>query len=138
ERKIREMIVASRVEQALSKSEILELYLNTVYLGRGAWGIETAARAYFGKPAKDLALGEAALLAGMTKGPSYFNPDRHPEQARERYAYVLTRMQEDGAISADAAKQAVSAMPALIAYEPPRRDAGFYFIDQVAREAKTA
>jgi 1A family penicillin-binding protein len=138
ERKIREMIVASRVEHALSKSEILELYLNTVYLGRGAWGIETAARSYFGKPAKELSLGQAALLAGMTKGPSYFSPDRHPEQAQERYAYVLTRMQEDGAIGADAAKQTASALPALIAYEPPRRDTGFYFVDQVAREVKTA
>src|SRR5262249_28656960 len=61
ERKIREMIVASRVEQTLSKAEILELYLNSVYLGRGSWGIELAARSYFGKPAKELTLEEGAL-----------------------------------------------------------------------------
>src|SRR5262249_7436845 len=75
ERKIREMIVASRVEQTLSKAEILELYLNSVYLGRGSWGIEMAARGYFGKPAKELTLEEGALLAGLTKGPNFFSPD---------------------------------------------------------------
>ena len=96
ERKIREMIVAARVERTLSKAEILELYLNSVYLGRGSWGIEMAARSYFGKPAKELTLEEGALLAGLTKGPNYFSPDRHPGRAQERLAYVLSRMQEDG------------------------------------------
>ena len=101
ERKIREMIVASRVEQTLSKAEILELYLNSVYLGRGSWGIEMAARGYFGKPANELTLEEGALLAGLTKGPSYFNPDRHPGRAQERLAYVLSRLQEDGALAGE-------------------------------------
>jgi len=95
ERKIREMIVASRVEQTLSKAEILKLYLNSVYLGRGSWGIEMAARGYFGKPAKELTVEEGALLAGLTKGPNFFNPDRHPGRAQERLAYVLSRLQED-------------------------------------------
>jgi penicillin-binding protein 1A len=72
ERKIREMVVASRVERALSKAEILELYLNSIYLGRGAWGIELAARSYFGKPAKDLTLQEGALLAGADQGSQLF------------------------------------------------------------------
>ena len=98
ERKIREMVVASRVEHALSKAEILELYLNSVYLGRGSWGIELAARSYFGKPAKDLTLQEGALLAGLTKGPNYFSPDRHPGRAQERLAYVMSRLREDGVI----------------------------------------
>ena len=98
ERKIREMVVASRVEHALSKAEILELYLNSVYLGRGSWGIELAARSYFGKAAKDLTLEEGALLAGLTKGPNYFSPDRHPGRAQERLAYVLSRLREDGVI----------------------------------------
>ena len=106
ERKIREMIVASRVEQALSKAEILELYLNSIYLGRSSWGIEMAARSYFGKSAKELTLAEGALLAGLTKGPNYFNPDRHPERARERLAYVLSRLQEDGAITPRAERRA--------------------------------
>src|SRR6516164_560042 len=82
ERKIREMVVASRVEHALSKAEILELYLNSVYLGRSSWGIELAARSYFGKPAKELTLEEGALLAGLVKGPNFYSPDRHPGRAR--------------------------------------------------------
>jgi membrane carboxypeptidase/penicillin-binding protein len=137
ERKIREMIVASRVEQTLSKAEILELYLNSVYLGRGSWGIELAARSYFGKPAKQLTLEEGALLAGLTKGPNYFNPDRHPGRAQERLAYVLSRMQEDGAIPAEPSGRGLPALPSLVAYERPRREIGFHFVDQVAREAKS-
>ena len=137
ERKIREMIVASRVEQTLSKAEILELYLNSVYLGRGSWGIELAARSYFGKPAKELTLEEGALLAGLTKGPNYFNPDRHPVRAQERLAYVLSRMQEDGVLAAEQSGRGLPALPTLVAYERPRRDIGFHFVDQVAREAKS-
>jgi penicillin-binding protein 1A len=137
ERKIREMLVASRVEHTLSKAEILELYLNSVYLGRGSWGIELAARSYFGKPAKELTLEEGALLAGLTKGPNYFNPDRHPLRAQERLAYVLSRMQEDGVLAAEQSGRGLPALPTLVAYERPRRDIGFHFVDQVAREAKS-
>ncbi len=137
ERKIREMIVASRVEQTLSKAEILELYLNSVYLGRGSWGIEMAARSYFGKPAKDLTLEQGALLAGLTKGPNYYNPDRHPGRAQERLAYVLSRLREDGVATPDLPVRGLPALPALVAYERPHRDIGFHFVDQVAREAKS-
>ena len=138
DRKIREMIVATRLEQTLSKAEILELYLNSVYLGRGSWGIELAARSYFGKRAKELTLEEGALLAGLTKGPNYFNPDRHPGRAQERLAYVLSRMQEDEANPAEQqAGRGLPALPAFVAYERPRRDIGFHFVDQVAREAKS-
>ena len=137
ERKIREMIVASRLEQALSKDEILELYLNFVFLGRGAWGIEMAAQSYFGKSAKELTLEEGALLAGLTKGPNYYSPDRYPGRAQERLAYVLSRMQEDGAIGPEQAGRRLPELPALAAYKP-RRDFGFHFSDQVAREAKAA
>src|SRR5262245_29541201 len=136
ERKIREMIVASRVEHTLSKAEILELYLNSVYLGRGSWGIELAARGYFGKPAKELTVEEGALLAGLTKGPNYFSPDRHPGRAQERLAYVLSRLQEDGAL-AEPPGRGLPSLPALVPYERPRRDIGFHFVDQVAREAKS-
>jgi penicillin-binding protein 1A len=137
ERKIREMIVASRVERTLSKAEILELYLNSVYLGRGSWGIELAARGYFGKPAKELTVGEGALLAGLTKGPNYFSPDRHPGRAQERLAYVLTRLAEDGVSAAEPPGRGLPPLPALVPYERPRRDIGFHFVDQVAREAKS-
>src|ERR1700724_448096 len=138
ERKIREMVVASRVEHALSKAEILELYLNSVYLGRGSWGIELAARSYFGKSGKDLSLEEGALLAGLTKGPNSFSPDRHPGRAQERLAYVLSRLREDGVIPAgEGSSRRLPALPAMLAYERPRRDIGFHFVDQVAREAKS-
>jgi membrane carboxypeptidase/penicillin-binding protein len=137
ERKIREMIVASRVENTLSKPEILELYLNSAYLGRGSWGVEMAARSYFGKSAKDLTLAEGAMLAGLLKGPSFFNPDRHPDRAKERLAYVLGRMQEDGAISTEQQDRALSAPPKLVAFERPRRDSGLHFIDFLGREAKS-
>src|SRR2546423_6325140 len=138
ERKIREMVVASRVEHALSKAEILELYLNSVYLGRGSWGIELAARSYFGKPAKELTLEEGALLAGLTKGPNYFNPDRHPGRAQERLAYVLSRIREDAAPGAEQpVSRELPPLPKLVAYERPRRDVGYHFVDQVAREAKS-
>jgi 1A family penicillin-binding protein len=136
ERKIREVLVATRIEQTLSKNEILELYLNSIYLGRGAWGVELAARSYFGKSAKELTLGEGALLAGLTKGPNYFNPDRHPERARERLAYVLNRMREDAVITVDEMKQATAALPTLVAYQRPQRNEGFYFVDHLAPEAK--
>src|SRR5215475_11174569 len=137
ERKIREMIVASRVERTLSKAEILELYLNSVYLGRGSWGIEMAARGYFGKPAKELTVEEGALLAGLTKGPNYYSPDRQPGRAQERLAYVLSRLQEDGVPGVEDTGRALPALPALVPYERPRRDVGFHFVDQVAREAKS-
>jgi penicillin-binding protein 1A len=135
ERKIREMIVATRLERALGKGEILELYLNFVFLGRGAWGIEMAAQSYFGKPARELTLEEGALLAGLTKGPNYYGPDRHPGRAQERLAYVLSRMQEEGVIVPEQHGRRLPALPALATYQP-RRDIGFHFVDQVAREAK--
>jgi penicillin-binding protein 1A len=137
DRKIREMIVASRIDQSLSKDEVLEVYLNSIYLGRGAWGIDTAARSYFKKPASALNVTEGAMLAAMAKGPSYFSPDRYPERMRERYAYVLKRMQEDQVAGAEQATAGVTALPRIVPYERPRREAGFHFIDHLMREAKT-
>ena len=137
QRKIREMIVASRLENTLSKNEILQLYINSVYMGRGAWGIEMAAHAYFGKSAKDLTLSEAALMAGLLKGPSYYNPDRHPQRAKDRLAYVIGRMRDDGFITAQQKDQALAAPPKLVAFAPEHRDSGFGFVDFLGREAKT-
>ncbi|HEY0441117.1 MAG TPA: transglycosylase domain-containing protein, partial [Xanthobacteraceae bacterium] len=136
ERKMREMIVAARLERTLTKPEILELYLNSIYLGRRSWGIEMAAQSYFGKRARDLTLEEGALLAGLTKGPSFYNPDRHPARVQQRLAYVLGRLAEDGAISAEAAQQATAHPPRLIAQDRVRREVGFHSVDYVAREAK--
>jgi penicillin-binding protein 1A len=141
DRKIREMIVAARLESTLTKDEILELYLNCVFLGRGAWGVEVAAHSYFGKPAKALTVAEGALLAAVTKGPTYFSPDRAPARARERLAYVLTRMKEDGMLPADFKIDDSGhqpELPIMIAGARPRRDIGFHFVDQVVREAKSS
>jgi penicillin-binding protein 1A len=137
ERKIREMIVASRIERTLSKHEILELYLNSIYLGRSSWGVEMAARSWFAKSVKNLSLAEGALLAGLTKGPNYYSPDRYPERSKERLAYVLSRMTEDGIVTADAVKTALDPRPTVVAAERVRRDTGFHFVDQLGREAKT-
>ncbi len=137
QRKIREMIVASRLEATLNKNDILQLYLNSAYLGRGSWGVEMASRSYFGKSAKDLTLGEGAMLAGLLKGPSFYNPDRNPGRAKDRLAYVLGRMKDDGYITADQKDQALAAPPKLVAFERPHRDSGFEFVDYLGREAKS-
>ena len=139
ERKMREVILASRVEHTLGKSEILETYLNTIYLGRGAYGIELAARTYFGKPASALTLTEGAMLAALPKGPTYYSPDRHPERTKDRLAYVITRMQEDGTPGADAVDITKTGLPRMVAYDRvAARTSGYYFLDHVAREARTA
>src|SRR5262245_23719451 len=85
---------------------------------------------------QELTVEEGALLAGLTKGPNAFNPDRHPGRAQERLAYVLSRLQEDGAL-AEPLGRGLPSLPALVPYERPRRDIGFHFVDQVAREAKS-
>jgi penicillin-binding protein 1A len=136
ERKMREMILSARLEQTLSKDEILELYLNSTYLGRASWGVGMAARSYFGKPVQSLSVGEGALLAALTKGPSYFNPDRYPDRAKDRFAYVIGRMKEDKAIG-DAEARQLTAMPRRATIDRPRRDTGFHFVDYIAREAKS-
>lgn len=138
ERKMREIIVASRLERSLTKAEILELYLNSIYLGRGAWGIELAARNYFGKPASALTLQEGAMLAGLPKGPTYYSPDRHPDRAQERLAYVVSRMQEDGVAGAAAIDSAKLSLPQMVAFtQAQQRDSGYYFLDHVTHEARS-
>jgi penicillin-binding protein 1A len=137
ERKIREMLVASRLEDVLSKNDILQLYLNSAYLGRASWGIEMAARSYFGKSAKDLTVAEGAMLAGLLKGPSFYNPDRHPHRARERLTYVIDRMKDDGYITDQQKDQALARYPKLIPFKRLPRDSGFEFVDYLGHEAKT-
>jgi penicillin-binding protein 1A len=135
-RKMREMVMASRIETVLSKDAILELYLNAIYLGRGAWGVQTAAQSYFGKDTSALNAGEAALLAGLAKGPNYYSPDRHPDRARERRAYVLNRMREEDVISAEQYEQALAEQPSLIARDMSRRTTGYHVVDHIRREAR--
>lgn len=111
ERKVQEAILALWLERQYSKDQILELYLNRVYFGAGAYGIEAAARRYFDKPARALTLAEAAMLAGLVKAPSRLSPTRNPEQAQARARLVLEAMVDTGAISAKDMKLA-RAMPA--------------------------
>jgi len=99
ERKIREAILAYRLEKALTKVDILYLYLNNVYLGHHSYGVQSAAENYFRKEVGDLTLAEMALLAGLPQAPSRFSPFARPEEARKRRAYVLRRMLEEGMIS---------------------------------------
>ncbi len=98
-RKISEAILARRLEQHLSKEEILNLYLNQVYLGHSSYGVQSAAENYFRKNVWDLSLGEMALLAGLPQSPSRYSPFKHPEAARKRRVYVLRRMLEEGMIT---------------------------------------
>ena len=93
-RKIREALLARKIEQELEKDEILELYLNHIYFGHGRWGIQEAARDNFGKNAKDLTIAEGALLAGLVAGPESFSPRKDMKRALSRRAYVLTQMHE--------------------------------------------
>lgn len=99
ERKIKETILARRVEQHLGKDEILELYLNHIYLGHGRYGIEEASRYYFGKHARDLDLREAATLSGLVASPERFSPRRDPKKNRERRRYVIDQLVEKGFIT---------------------------------------
>lgn len=106
-RKIKEIILASRMESHLSKEDILYLYLNQIYLGQGAYGVGAAADIYFQKSVKDLTLPEAAMLAGLPQAPSRYSPIYNPHAAKERQRYVLKRMEEVGFIAAEEGKAAV-------------------------------
>src|SRR4029453_17249234 len=101
ERKIREILVAARLEERYTKSQILEEYLNTVYFGEGYYGVETASRGYFGKSAADLNPADAALLAALVRSPSYDAPCVSRVRATKRRNLVLTLMQRQGRLSPD-------------------------------------
>ena len=105
-RKIKEAILAYRIDKALSKDEILHIYLNQIYLGSGAYGVEAAAQVYFGKHARELTLAEMALLAGLPQAPSRYSPFRHFKLAKRRQAYTLNRMTEEGFITPTQARNA--------------------------------
>lgn len=104
--KAREAILALKIAQAQDKDQVLCNYMNTIYLGRGTYGIQAAAKAYFGKEAKDLTVAEAAMLAGIIPSPSSWDPAVDPEQAQARFTRVLRIMQEDGYITAQEQQEA--------------------------------
>jgi len=98
--KVAQLVLAGRLERSLSKREILEQYLNRVYYGNGAWGIEQASRVYFRKGAADLSIGEAATLAVLPRGPTFYDPFDHPDRVRTRRSHILALMQEHGYLGA--------------------------------------
>jgi len=108
-RKLREVLLAWKIEANLSKDEILELYMNQIFLGQRAYGFAAAAQIYFGKPLKDLTVAEAAMLAGLPKAPSTYNPISNPRRAKQRQLYVLRRMHELSFISDQAWQEAQNA-----------------------------
>ncbi len=134
ERKLKEIVLSWRLEQQLTKDEILYLYLNQIYFGNGAYGVGQAARSYFGKDAKDLTISEAALLAGLPQRPSAYEPNRNPKAAEARRRYVLGRMLTDGHID-QATHDAELAAPPVIRDHSERENfavAG-YFSEEVRR-----
>jgi penicillin-binding protein 1A len=136
-RKLLEVRVAQEIEDQLSKDEILEMYLNHIYFGNGARGIEAASRHYFGRSAKELSLPQAALLAAMPKAPTHYDPRRHPKEARERRDLVLSLMGDQKRIS-EAEMKAAQAAPLGVVAKPraQRTDAPFaaYYVEEVRRD----
>jgi penicillin-binding protein 1A len=105
-RKLYEVLLTFKLEHLLSKDQILEIYMNQIFLGNRAYGFAAASEAYFGKPMKDLSIAEAAMLAGLPKAPSAYNPITNPSRARTRQLYIIQRMQENGFITAEEADAA--------------------------------
>jgi penicillin-binding protein 1A len=134
ERKIREIILAIRLEAILSKDQILEIYLNQIYLGLGAYGVEAAAQTYFDKHIEQLTVAEAAMLAGFTQSPEGKNPIRHPEEARKRQLHVLERMVNVGFITMEEAQMASTEVLNVVGEHPnPNIIAAPYFTEHVRR-----
>jgi len=133
ERKLKEAVLALELERRYSKDRIFEMYLNQIYFGHGAFGVEAAARTFYGKSVSDLTLSECTLLAGLPKAPSTYSPFEHPEAAKRRRATVLARMVDVGMLAQPAAKKAADSALGLI---PPerRRTTGQYYLEYVQQQ----
>ena len=134
ERKIREAILARRLEAALTKEEILYLYLNNVYLGHHAYGVQAAAENYYRKDVRDLTLAEMALIAGLPQAPSRYSPHLNPEAAKKRRAYVLQRMRNEGMISEAEERAADASEVKVYPVEDVFHEFAPYFAEQVRRD----
>ncbi len=136
-RKIQEALLAVQIERRFTKPQIFTLYANQIYLGHGVYGFEAASQFYFSKPAKQLTLEEAALLAGLPKSPSYYSPITHPDHAVKRRNLVINSMLEDGIITAQQAAAARDQPIQLdVAHDPD--SSAPYFVEEIRRylEAK--
>ena len=134
-RKFKEAILAWRIDRQLSKDEIIYIYLNHIYLGEGAYGVEAAALTYFDKHAAELNLGEIALLAGLPQAPSRYSPIDHWQKAHKRQRYVLNRMAADGYVSESEANAAYNIAPKL-AGSAHRQGANGYYLQVVRKRAE--
>lgn len=132
-RKVKELILARRIEQAFTKQEILELYLNQIFMGAGSYGVAAAAYTYFGKSLDELSIGQRAMLAGMPKAPSAYNPLRYPQAARMRRDVVIRRMETERFITSEQADAAIAA-DLEINYRPMKDGSDApYFAEHVRR-----
>jgi penicillin-binding protein 1A len=132
-RKIKEVILASRIERNLSKQQILYLYLNQIYLGHGAYGVQAAARTYFRKDVSELALAEAALLAGLPQAPGKYSPLLNPKRAKERQLYVLRRMYENNYVSQSVMAEAAATALKIHHDEDLNNKYAGYYVEHVRR-----
>lgn len=128
-RKIKEAILAKRMEERLSKDEILYLYLNQIYLGSGTYGVQAAAEAYFGKNVDQLNLAEISMLAGLPKAPNSYSPIKHLDKARERQGYVLDRMTTEGYITPAEAEHAKKTPIVLQPMKKVNNEQSAYFLE---------
>ncbi|MBR5109018.1 MAG: PBP1A family penicillin-binding protein [Clostridia bacterium] len=135
-RKLEEMWLALQLEAQASKDQILEMYLNYIYFGRGAYGIEAAAQAYFGVSASELTVAQGASLAAAIKAPSSYAPHLHPEANRRRSEYILRTMQENGLLSEEACRAALAQDVTPIGQAPKTAQYGWY-VDAVLDEAES-
>ena len=132
-RKIREIILAIQIEHQFSKPEILQLYLNQIYLGSGSYGVKAAAKKYFNKELDQLTTGEAALLVGLIPAPGRYNPFANPELARQRRNLVLAVMREQGFLSDEELKEAVQEPMPVKPTQAEENKPGRYFIEHIRR-----
>jgi len=133
-RKMKEAILAYRLENHLTKDEILTIYLNQIFLGAGAYGVEAAARDYFGKQAKDLTLAESSLIASLPKAPTRLNPYRNPQGARHRQIYVLSRLRDLEWITQEEYDTAMEEPFELERMPDPSWQHGPYYLEEVRRQ----
>jgi len=134
-RKLQEAVLAWRIEQVMTKAEILDLYLNRIYFGEGAYGIEAAAQTYFGVSARNLTLAEAAMLAALPKAPTRLDPTNDLQAALGRSRLVLDEMRKAGWVTAAQASAAASAPPTLVPEKPEEEDFG-YVLDLASQRAR--
>jgi penicillin-binding protein 1A len=129
-RKVKEALLALKIERTHPKKKIVELYFNQIYFGHGAYGIEAAAQTYFKKPVRDLNLAEAAMLAGLPRAPNSYSPILDPERARKRRHHVLQRMLQEGFITEEQA-EAATTLPFDTAAFAQAKNVGSYFVEHV-------